>query len=114
MPHDSVAVATGPLLTPKYAALAASTSGASTAVAAVAGKKIRVLGYVIVANGAVNVKFQSHTAGDLTGLFYLVANTGVAGGYNPVGHFETVAGEALDINLSGNVAAGGHLTYLEV
>jgi hypothetical protein len=102
-------------LTPKFATISTSSSGASTLVAAVTSKKIVVTDIVLVANAAVNVKFQSHvTPTDLTGLLYLAANTGFAPGYDPTGHFQTVAGEALDINLSGAVAVGGWLKYIEV
>lgn len=103
-------------VTPKFAAITASASGATTLVAAVASKKIRVLSYVITANGAVNTKFVSHTTtATATGLTYIAAAGGGASvAYSPVGHFETEAGEALDINLSGAVAVGGHVTYIEV
>lgn len=102
-------------LTPKFAVITASTSGATTIVAAVGGKRIRVLRMSLMSNGTVNVKWQSHvTPTDLTGLYYFVANTGWVEGYCPVGIFQTVSGEALDINLSGNVAVGGSLTYVEV
>jgi len=102
-------------LTPKFATITASSSGATTVVAAVTSKKIRVISYVVVANAAVNIKFQSHvTPTDKTGLLYLAANGGVSGAYAPTGHFETISGEALDINLSGAIAVGGHLTYVEV
>jgi hypothetical protein len=67
-----------------------------------------------VSNGTVNAKFQSSTGGDITGLLYLVANTGASSGYSPTGHFETVSGEALELNLSGAIAVGGHLSYVEV
>lgn len=102
-------------LTPKFAVISASSSGNNTIVAAVTSKKIRVLGYVLVANGAVNVKFQSAAGGtDKTGLLYLAANGGVASNFSPVGLFETVAGELLNLNLSGAVAVGGHLVYVEI
>lgn len=102
-------------VTPKFAKIAASSSGVNIVVAAVATKKIRVLSYVLNANGTVNAKWQSHTTPtDLTGLDYLIANTGVSSGYSPVGHFETVAGESLDLNLSAAIAVGGHITYIEV
>lgn len=102
-------------LTPKFARIVASSSGATEVVAAVTLKKIRVLSYVVVADAAVNVKFQSHvTPTDKTGLMYCAAKGGVSSGFSPVGHFETVAGEALDINLSGAVAVGGHVSYLEI
>lgn len=103
-------------LTPKFQKITASSSGATTIVAAVTSKKIRVIAWDVVVNAAVNFKWQSHvTPTDVTGLYYMSGQgNGVARGYNPVGYFETVSGEALDINLSGAVAVGGVLTYVEV
>ena len=102
-------------LTPKFAAITASASGATTVVGAVASKKIRVISYVVVANAAVNIKFMTSTGpADKTGLLYLSANGGVSGAYAPTGHFETDSGDGLQINLSAAVAVGGHLTYVEV
>lgn len=103
-------------LTPKFKVITASSSGATTIVALVASKKIRVLAWDIKVNAAVNFKWQSHvTPTDLTGLYYNSGQgDGVARAFNPLGYFETVAGEALDINLSGAVAVGGVLTYVEV
>lgn len=101
--------------TPKFAKITASSSGATTIVSAVTSKKIRVLAWSLVCNAAVNVKWQSHvTPTDLTGLHYFGANGGISVPLSPVGHFETVAGEALDINLSGAQAVGGSLVYIEV
>lgn len=94
--------------------VAASTTGATTLVAAVTGQKLRVLAAILHANGAVNVNLQAHTnTGTKTGLFYFAA----AGGnlvlpFNPEGWFDTPNGDALDINLSGNVAVGGQLVYV--
>ena len=96
-----------------HAPIIASASGATQLVAAVPGKKIRVLSYVIVANGAVNVKFQSAST-DLTGLLYFAANGGAVSGMEGLGCFQTAVGEALNVHLSGNVAVGGHLTYVVV
>lgn len=102
-------------LTPKFAAIAVSSSGNNTLVAAVTSKKIRVLGLYLVANGTVNAKFQSGASGtDLTGLAYLVANTGFVLPFNPVGWFETAVTTLLNLNLSGAVAVGGALVYVEV
>ena len=116
---DTSAVADGnsaTILTPQYIAIVASSSGPTTIVTATAGKKVRVLAAKITANGAVNVKWQSHTAPtDLTGFsYYASAGDGEVLPFNPIGWFETHVGEALDINLSGAVAVGGHLTYIEV
>lgn len=99
--------------TPRYATVATSASGATTIVATpTAGQTIRVVAINLVANGAVNVKWQSHvTPTDLTGLAYLAANGGYILPYNPAGWFEANISEALDINLSGAVAVGGSITY---
>lgn len=102
-------------LTPKFAKISASSSGDNTLVAAVTSKKIRVLQYNLISNGGVNAKFQSGASGtDLTGLKYLVANSGLCAPFSPVGWFETAAGSLLNLNLSGAIAVGGELTYVEV
>lgn len=107
--------AAGTVLTPKYAAIAASTSGNNTLVAAVTSKKIRVLALYAVSNGSVNAKFQTGAGGtDLTGLAYLVVNTGFVLPFNPVGWFETASGALLNLNLSAAIAVGGSLVYIEV
>ena len=102
-------------LTPTFAPITASASGVTTVVAAVASKKIRILGGFIVCTSAVSVNFQSHTTTTTkTGTMPFGANGGVAIPFSPVGWFETVAGEALDINLGGAVAVGGQLVYVTV
>jgi hypothetical protein len=102
-------------LTPKFAKIAASSSGATTVVSAVTSKKLRILGFVFVADGAVDVNFRSHTTtATATGVFYTAANGGASVPFSPVGWFETASGEALDINLGGAVAVGGQLVYVEV
>ena len=100
---------------PKFAAISASSNGNNTLVAAVTGKKIRVLSYALTSSGTVNAKFQSGASGtDLTGLLYEIANSGIAVAYCPVGLFETAAGSLLNLNLTAGTAVGGHLTYVEV
>jgi hypothetical protein len=102
-------------LTPKFAKIAASSSGDNTLVSAVVGKKLRVLAYNFMANGTVNAKFQSGAAGtDLTGLKYCVVNTGICAPFNPAGWFETASNTLLNLNLSGAIAVGGELVYVEV
>lgn len=102
-------------LTPKFAAIAASTSGNNTLVAAVTSKKIRVLAIELMANAAVNGKFQTGADGtDITGLHYLAANGGFVLPFNPIGWFETAAGALLNLNLSAAIAVGGSLVYIEV
>jgi hypothetical protein len=104
----------GTALTPKFAVIAASSSGDNTVVAAVASKKIRVISYTVVAITAVNAKWKSGASTDKSGLLYCGATGGVANPYNPLGLLETASGEALVLNLSAAVAVGGHLTYVEV
>lgn len=94
------------------AVIAASSSGANEIVAAVAGRKIQVLGFFMMAAAAVNAKWQSAST-DKTGLLYPAANGGAVAPISP-GHnfwFETAAGEALNLNLSGTVAVGGLVRY---
>lgn len=111
---NQVTVAGAPV-TVKFASIAASTSGNNTIVALVSGKKIRVLSMWLVASGAVNAKFQSGASGtDLSGLAYLIANTGMVLPYNPAGWCETASGALLNLNLSAATAVGGGLSYIEV
>jgi hypothetical protein len=99
------------MMNPQYAVISASSSGDNAIVAAVTGKRIRVLSYLLVANAAVNAKWRSATT-DVTGLLYLAANGGAACAFEGLGCFQTAVGEALNLNLSGAVAVGGHCTYL--
>lgn len=99
------------------AAIAASASGDNEVVPAMAGTKIRVVGGVKSFGGTVNAKWKSGASTDLTGLYYGILGSQVPLDYGPEGmggmrgHFETAAGEALNLNLSGNVAVGGHVVY---
>lgn len=110
-----ILLGTGNAASPLRSAISAATSGNNTIVAAVAGKKIRVLAMSLSFSGTVNAKFQSGASGtDKTGLFYGVANTQVVLPYNKLGWFETAAGALLNLNLSGAVAVGGVIDYIEV
>ncbi len=92
-----------------------ASAGNNTIVAAVTNRIIRVYSVVVIAGGAVNVKFQSGAGGtDLSGLLTLGASTGFAPGWCPVGHFETDASTLLNLNLSGAVQVGGWLVYGEI
>jgi hypothetical protein len=99
----------------KRAIIDHATSGDNEVVAAVAGKKIRVLDVVLVASAAVNVRFESGASGTaLTGVMNLAANGGFAPGFNPVGHFQTAASAALNLELSGAQSVDGWIVYQEV
>lgn len=112
-------------LTPRFAKISAAVLGDNTLVAAVPGKKIRVLSlFVVNAGAAVSAYFTSGPLG--TAIFADAANkipldkTGAAGpsgfslGHNKQGWMETAAGAALVLNLSAAQGVAGGLVYVEV
>lgn len=111
---DGVYVAGVPAIA-KFAKIDAATSGDNTLVSAVTGKKIRVLLWALVSGGTVTVRFESGAGGTaLTGQMTTAVNNVVCPGYSAIGHFETAAGELLNLELSGNVTVDGYLVYIEV
>jgi hypothetical protein len=100
-------------LTPKFAPIDVSSSGNNEVVAAVTGKKIRVLRWGLTSNGTVSAKWRSGST-DLTGPRPLIQYASAGGSFCPLGLFETASGEALNLNLSGTVAVGGEILYAEV
>lgn len=98
--------------TPNFATIAASASGQTSLVSAQTSPNriIRVKQYTYLVAGAVNVKFQSAST-DITGLMEHNGKGEGAAPEHPDGIFETVAGEALNINLSGAVSVAGSLQY---
>jgi hypothetical protein len=116
---DSAALKLGPTsVTPKFKPISVSASGGTPLITAVSGKKLRVIALYYDVAAAVNVKFQTHGGGspvDLTGnSVWDAAGKGMVLPFSPVGWFETVAGEALDIFLSGAFAVAGVVVYIEV
>lgn len=98
----------------KFASISAASSGANTLVAAVTGKKIRVLGYVLVAANAVNANFESGTT-DISGVMSLPAFGGVSyAGGREAPAFETASGAALGLTLGSAVQVSGHISYIEI
>src|SRR5215471_1579119 len=101
------------------APITASASGDNTVVTAVAGYAIRVIGYCLTFSAAVNARWMSDVGGGavaLSGLLYGVGTGPPAVsasdvGVNGRGWFQTAAGKALNLNLSGAVAVGGHVLY---
>lgn len=108
----------------KHAAISASSSGNNTLVSAVTGKKIRVVSLHIRATEDVNIRFESGAGGDaLSGVMLMeVLSSDLVGnenafinlGFSPHGHFETNAGELLNLELSAAVQVSGLLSYIEV
>ena len=99
----------------KYAVVDDASSGNNTIVAAVTGKKIRVLSLMVIAAGTVTTRFESGAGGTaLTGQVQLTGQTGYQLAYSPVGWFETAAGALLNLELSAAISVDGLLVYIEV
>lgn len=109
MGHDSRRV--------KDAVIDGATSGNNTVVAAVSGKKIRVMSCYLV-NGHTStqtIRFESGAGGTaLSGQIILAANGGFVLPYNPEGWFETADGALLNLELAGATTVDGGLNYIEV
>lgn len=93
-----------------YANVAAGTTS-GVVVAAVAGKKIRVLALALVCGGtATTIVFQSDAAA-ISATFAQGINGVLALPYNPVGWFETVEGEALKVTTGAGATTGIQVVY---
>lgn len=114
---------TAPAVSLTRVAIAASSSGDNTLIAAVSAKKIYVVAFELSFSGTVNAKFTDGASGtNLGGLYYGVANAGAAQSVTPdmklaipspyiwAGSTNT----ALILNLSGATAVGGGITYFTV
>lgn len=101
-------------LTPKFAAINTSSSGDNTVVAAVAGKKIRVLAYLVGVSATQQLTWKSGAGTSLAGQLSFAQYGGVSAPLNQIGWFETAVGEPLVLNLGQAALTGGHLTYIEV
>lgn len=93
-----------------HAKIDTASSGSQAMVAAVTGKQIVLLNYVMVADGAVTITWQSASTA-LSGAMSLAANSGIAVNSGGDGLLTTAAGEALNLSLGGSVGIRGHLTY---
>lgn len=100
----------------KRAVIDGATSGNNTLVAAVTGKRIRVLALFAVMTGtAVTIRFESAADGTaLTGQMQPTQGGGFVLPYNPIGWFETLSGQLLNMELSGAQSVDGVLVYVEV
>lgn len=86
----------------------------SVIVAAIAGKKIRVVACAFVCGAtATNATFNSGSTA-ISMLFANAANGGAVLGFNPVGWFETNAGEALTLTTSSGSTTGVQLVYVPI
>jgi len=99
----------------KRAAIDAATSGNNTLVAAVSGKKIRVLAlFATMTGSAVTIRFEDGAGGTaLTGQMGPTSGQTIVLPFNPVGWFETSAATLLNMELSGAQSVDGVLVYIE-
>lgn len=107
-------------LTPKYAlANVAASQTDSSVVAAVTGKRIRVIAVCAVqgATASAGITFNTKPAGAgsaISALFAAGANNGFALGFNPAGWFQTNAGEGLSVTTGAGATVGIQVVYVEV
>lgn len=101
----------------KYASVDASADGVQTVVAAVASKRICVLGYALTnatTAGVATIQDNTGTPVVLAKLsFALNGSVNYAGSMNAPA-FVTSTGKSLDINNAAGVDVKGHLAYIEV
>jgi hypothetical protein len=92
-----------------------TSSGSSTLVVGVAGRRIVVVSAWLVASVITQSKFQTATGPtDLTGPAYDAQYGGIVLPFNPGGWFQTAVGDSLLLNLNPAVAVGGSLSYILV
>jgi hypothetical protein len=93
----------------KRAFATGATVATQTLVAAVSGKKIRVLQYLITTVDGLNLTFKSGS----TSISANIAATGAMSPYCPHGFFETAAGEALGFAIDAAESTSVHVVYVE-
>lgn len=97
-----------------FVPISVSSSGDNTIAPAAAGYQVRVVKYSLVCAGAVVVTWKSASAGAISGPMSFAANGGISEPSCPSGIVQTAVGEALVLNLGGNVSVGGSVTYILV
>lgn len=109
----------GNLLTVKRAfASVAQSQTDSAIIAAVAGKKLRILWFFLLAGGtATSVTFNTKSGGAGTAISPPIpagVNGGAVSGFNPFGPMETVAGEGLSVTTGAGATTAIMVNYIEV
>ncbi len=94
-----------------FVSINVSAGGNNTIVAAVPGKNIIVLLYVVVCAATVALTWESSGGLILDGPCNFLDHSGISVPMSTNGHFQTVKGEGLILNLSSPVQVGGHLVY---
>lgn len=100
-----------PLVSPvQRLAFTTATLGSNAVVTAKTGKRIRVLGLVLISTLANSVSFLSAST-TISGTFPLGANSGFVLPFTEHGWFETAENEALNVNLSVGTSTGMQILY---
>lgn len=94
-----------------FAQVNATVDGDNTLVAAVAGKRIRVLSYMITVTAAASGHIIKSSGGTVLARAALAANGGISHAAAN-GCFETAAGEGLVVTNQTGVDSLGHLSYV--
>lgn len=97
----------------QFAVVSTASSGDNTLVAAQgAGLRVRVLGLVLVAAGAVTVRLESGAGGTaMTGVMSLITGTPLVIPLAEFGWTETAENALLNLELGGAVQVSGTLVY---
>lgn len=96
-----------------FVSIDVAASGDNTIVSADAANKIKVVSYVLVADGVVLARWKRGST-NMSGAMSFIANTGVSAIGSTIAHlFETGVNEALIINLSAAIGVRGHLSYFK-
>lgn len=93
---------------PKFITVAA-TSGSPIVVAAIPGRKIRLVAYTVTSSTAQGAKWQSNTT-DISGNMLFAASSQISNTAE-TGLIETATGEALRLLPDGAGTMSGHITY---
>lgn len=102
----------------KYTKVDIAGTGNETVIPAVAGKKIRVLDYLVTSGNNAAVVWKSTGGTALSGTMHIASNGNIVavGGYQTpagmFGLFETLPGQGLVLDSA--QPCGGHLTYQEI
>ncbi len=97
--------------TVQFASFSDATGDQNVVVAAVTGKKIRVLSYTMNAAGALNTIAWQSASTALSGVFDY-ADMATVSAESEYGLFETAAGEALNITMTAAALVAGHVSYV--
>jgi hypothetical protein len=98
-----------------YAIVDAASAGDNTIVAAVTGKKILVLAYVLVASGGAQtlLRWESGASGTaMTGEMDLGDNLSLVAPYAAGGHFACAVSVLLNLQITAATSVDGHVTYV--